>query len=121
MSRSLQQDVHELVMEMDRDVDAAIVEGKHDVAALEAAGFTGDIYTVSDATEGVTALGKRVVREADSIAILTDFDPEGRDLNRRLQEVIPESRNRKIWRKKLGTMLTATGRRDIESLNNLFD
>lgn len=106
---------------MDRDVDAVIVEGERDRAALEAAGFTGTVYTVSDDPAGVPALAKRVLEETDDIAILTDFDPEGRELNRDLQAFIPERVNRKIWRKKLGTLLTADGRRDIESINNLLD
>lgn len=121
MERSLRQDIRDIVGEMDRDVDAVIVEGPHDEEALRTAGFTGDIYTVSNTRDGVTALAERVNAETDSVAILTDFDPEGRELNRELQEAIPESRNQKVWRKKLGSVLTAKGRRDIESINNIFD
>ncbi|MFB6076702.1 MAG: hypothetical protein ABEK12_01060, partial [Candidatus Nanohaloarchaea archaeon] len=67
------------------------------------------------------AFARHVLDQAEYVAILTDFDQEGRELNGRLQELIPERRNRKIWRKKLGKVLTGKGRRDIEAINNIVD
>lgn len=121
MERDLGETVRRLVAEMDDDVEAAVVEGRHDREALRTAGFTGKIYTVSENSGGVTALGREISRSHDAVAILTDFDPEGQDLHAALRDVIPESTVRKVWRKKLGTALTRKGRRDIESINNLLD
>lgn len=110
--------VQELVADMDQDVDAVIVEGPRDREALERAGFTQRIYTCSE-TNGLIGFARSVSDEG-SIAILTDFDEEGKKLNGRLRELIPGSHIQSIWRKKLGRVMTEHGRRDIESLNNVF-
>ncbi|MFB6265824.1 MAG: toprim domain-containing protein [Candidatus Nanohaloarchaea archaeon] len=116
----LEDEVKKLVSRMDRDVEAVIVEGRKDEEAMEKAGFTGKVYTCSENTSGLVSLGRRASRENSSLAILTD-DDEGKKLNRELQEVVPEKINRKIWRKKLGKVLTSEGRRDVESINNVID
>ncbi|MDY6773561.1 MAG: hypothetical protein SVS85_00040 [Candidatus Nanohaloarchaea archaeon] len=115
---NLEREVVSLVEEMDRDVDAVVVEGKRDREAIEEAGFSGRIYTCSQNTDGIASVA-REVREEDSVAILTDFDEEGGDLCGELRDRIPDSKLRKHWRKELGKLLTEKGRRDIESINNL--
>lgn len=115
----LQHDVEELIAAMDEDVDCAIVEGGNDRDALRRAGFTGSIETCSE-TDGFVAFAKRVARTYDRVAILTDYDEEGKELNRKLQAYIPGSRNRKRWRKELGKILTDHGRRDIEAITNVL-
>ncbi len=110
--------VQQLVAEMDRDVDAAIVEGRNDRKALERAGFTSTIHTCTD-TDGLIGFARNVSTEG-SVVILTDFDEEGKALNGRLRDLIPDRSLHPIWRKKLGKLMTEHGRRDIESLNNLF-
>lgn len=113
----LASDVKQLVREMDRDVDAVIVEGQNDRAALQRAGCTTPIYTCSQ-TNGLVGFARDI---ADGrIAILTDFDEEGKRLNGRLRDLLPGKHVRPIWRQKFGKVLTASGRRDIESLNNVF-
>lgn len=118
-SGSLADTVEQLVAEMNGDVDAAVVEGRNDKKALERAGFAHTIYTCSQ-TNGMVDFA-RTVAEEDSVAILTDFDAEGKRLNGRLRDLLPGSHVRPIWRKKLGKLLTEHGRRDIESLNNVFN
>lgn len=111
-------DVERLVHAMNRDVDAVVVEGRNDRTALERAGVTQPIYTCSDAN-GLVAFARTVAQE-DSVAILTDFDAEGKRLNGRLRDLLPGRCVQPIWRQKLGKLLTRHGRRDIESLNNVF-
>lgn len=115
----LKQEVAELIASMGEDVDAVVVEGGNDRDALRRAGFDGVIETCSE-TEGFVAFAKRVARSYDRVAILTDYDAEGKELNRKLQEYLPESQNRKRWRRELGKILTDHGRRDIESITNIM-
>ncbi len=118
MSMQLKTAVQDLVTDMNRDVDAAVVEGQRDREALQKAGFTQPIYTCSQ-SNGLPAFA-RTVTEAGTVVILTDFDQEGKTLNGRLRDLIPGSHVQPIWRKKLGKLMTEHGRRDIESLNNVF-
>lgn len=115
----LRDEVESLVQDIDRDVDAAVVEGGHDREALERAGFSGRIYTCSENSNGVVALGRKIAAENDAVSILTDFDEEGRSLCGKLRDIIPDSDVHRIWRRKLGKLLTRRGRRDIESINNI--
>lgn len=102
---------------MSVEVDAAIVEGPNDERGLRRAGFEKPIYTCSTSS-GLVSFASSVSEQ--EVVILTDFDPAGRRLNARLRELIPESRVRVDWRRRFGRQLTARGRRDVESLNNLF-
>lgn len=115
----LETEVRALVEKMERDVDAVIVEGRRDKDALRAAGFTNTIHTCSDAN-GLVNFARAIPLD-ETVTILTDFDQEGKRLNGRLRDLIPGSQVRPIWRKKIGKLLTEHGRRDIESLNNVFD
>jgi 5S rRNA maturation endonuclease (ribonuclease M5) len=54
------------------------------------------------------------------VSIHTDFDPAGRKLNARLRELLDDSQVDPEWRRPVGAALTPHGRRDIESLTNLF-
>ncbi|SDM63425.1 5S rRNA maturation endonuclease (Ribonuclease M5), contains TOPRIM domain [Halogranum gelatinilyticum] len=110
-------DLLALVAELDDAVDAAIVEGPNDRRGLRTAGFTKRVYTCSEAG-GLAALASRI--DEDRVVILTDFDPAGRRLNARLRELLDDSQVDPEWRRKVGAALTPHGRRDIESLNNLF-
>lgn len=111
--------IEDVVTAMDRDVDAVIVEGKRDETALRRAGFTGDVYTCSTA-DGLIHLARELPHDVD-VAILTDFDQEGRSMHGRLRDAIPGRNVQGVWRKKLQRLLTADGRRDIEALNNVLD
>ncbi|MDY6761966.1 MAG: hypothetical protein SVY41_02875 [Candidatus Nanohaloarchaea archaeon] len=113
--------VEQLVGRMDRDVEAAVVEGGRDRAALEKAEFTGTIYTCSENSNGVVALARRVAQENTAVAVLTDFDPAGKELHGKLRESIPARHVHGIWRQKLAELLTVNGHRDIESINNIID
>lgn len=114
----LAEDVRQLTADMDADVNTVVVEGRNDKVAMERAGFTGTIYTCSE-TNGLVGFARTVAQE-ESVTILTDFDAEGKQLNGRLRDLLPDSMVRPVWRKKFGKLLTRHGRRDIESLNNLF-
>ncbi|SEO22199.1 5S rRNA maturation endonuclease (Ribonuclease M5), contains TOPRIM domain [Halogranum amylolyticum] len=105
------------VRRMSLEVDAAIVEGRNDERGLRRAGFENPIYRCAEA-DGLVAFASSI--SEPEVVILTDFDPAGRRLNARLRELLPGRRVRVDWRRRVGKTLTAHGRRDVESLNNLF-
>lgn len=117
----LQTEIENLIDRMDTDVDAAVVEGKRDREALEGAGFDGRIYTCSENTDGLASLAATLTSDAGQIAVLTDFDEEGRKLCSSLKRMIPGRYLNRVWRKKLGKLLTARGHRDVESINNIVE
>jgi 5S rRNA maturation endonuclease (ribonuclease M5) len=106
-----------MVRTMSVEVDAAIVEGRNDERGLRRAGFEKPVYRCAE-SDGLVAFASSIPEQ--QVVILTDFDPAGRKLNARLRELIPGRRIRVDWRRQVGKELTAHGRRDIESMNNLF-
>lgn len=110
-------DLHELLQRMDRDVEAIIVEGPNDRQALRDTGVTTSIHMCSR-SNGLVGFATSV--DADSIAILTDYDDHGRGLNGKLRELLPDAHVASRWRRELGLHLTQRGHYDIESINNVF-
>ncbi len=110
--------IRELVTDMDATVPTVVVEGKRDRQGLERAGYTGTVRQCSDAS-GIVPFADSL--EGTPVAILTDYDGAGRQLNGRLRELLPARRVDPYWRRELGLLLTQRGRYDIEALNNVFD
>lgn len=110
-------DLRELLQRMDRQVDAVVVEGPNDEAALRRVGVETPIHTCSQ-TNGLAGFASSLPGE--QIAILTDYDDPGQRLNAKLRAYIPDARVDPRWRRELGLLLTQRGRYDIESLNNVF-
>lgn len=109
--------IRDFIAEMDRSVAVAIVEGERDRMGLERAGFTGEIRECATA-QGLRPFAASI--EGDPIAILTDYDSPGRDLNGKLRDLLPDRRVDAYWRRELGLLLTKRGHYDIEALNNVF-
>lgn len=114
---ALNDELRRLVKRMQQDVDAVVVEGPRDREALRSAGFEKPVRLCVTA-DGLVAFARSI--SEDRVAILTDFDTEGKKLNGRLRDLLAGKRVCTIWRKEFGKLLTERGRRDIESLNNLF-
>ena len=111
--KELLRDLREIIEEMNRDLDAVIVEGKHDREALRKLGFEKEILKASRLSSS-DVLDKEV-------SILTDFDKEGNKLRRKiLERVSSKASVKKRFRRKLGKELGLYGRRDVESINNLL-
>lgn len=113
-----EREVRQLLVSMDREVDAIVVEGPNDTSALRAGGVETHIAEC--------ARCRNLDHFADElaggpIAILTDFDDHGRRLNGRLRDLLPDHRVESRWRREVGLLLTQRGRYDIESLNNVFE
>ena len=108
------------VEKIDRDVDAAIVEGYADKKALRKLGFESKIFLSAERT--IEDLAEDVIRGADRVAVLTDFDEHGKEQNRKISQAL----NKEIdvirsARKDFGAQLTSTDRRAVEDVRPLFD
>ena len=108
------------VGKIDRDVDAAVVEGYSDKKALRKLGFESKIFLSAERT--VEDLAEDVIRGADRVAVLTDFDEHGKEQNRKISQAL----NKEIdvirsARKDFGAQLTSTDRRAVEDVRPLFD
>ena len=108
------------VERIDRDVDAAVVEGYADKKALRKLGFESKIFLSAERT--VEDLAEDVIRGADRVAVLTDFDEHGKEQNRKISQAL----NKEIdvirsARKDFGAQLTSTDRRAVEDVRPLFD
>lgn len=73
-----------LVEEMAYEIDAAIVEGSHDEKTLRMSGFSKPIVRCSQTKLSHPELVDHVASRFSSVAILTDFDEKGEEINTKL-------------------------------------
>lgn len=111
--------LEEIVSRVDRDVDAAIVEGYSDRIVLEKLGFSGKIFLSAEKT--LEGLVEDVSRGSDRVAVLTDFDDHGKNqaklISRELDKEIDVLNSA---REEFGKQLTSTGRMAVEDIAPLF-
>lgn len=113
----------DLVREMAAEVDAVVVEGLRDREALRGLGFSGPILLASgngrNRADFIDSIGER----HRIVALLTDFDREGRALAARLRGRLERSGVRVApeWRSRLGELLRGTGRKTVEELAKLAE
>ena len=113
-------DLNSLLEEMEGTVDTVLVEGARDVEALRRLGFHGRIEVCSRVGVSNSDLVEGLARRKD-VVILTDFDGEGRRLNRRLSRLL-ERRGVRVetrFRRAVGRLMAALGVYAIEALDNV--
>ena len=113
-------DLNSLLEEMEGTVDTVLVEGARDVEALRRLGFHGRIEVCSRVGVSNSDLVEGLARRKD-VVILTDFDGEGRRLNRRLSRLL-ERRGVRVetrLRRAVGRLMAALGVYAIEALDNV--
>lgn len=113
-------DLNSLLEEMEGAVDAVLVEGARDVEALRHLGFHGRIEVCSRVGVSNSDLVEGLARRK-AVVILTDFDGEGRRLNRRLSRLL-ERRGVRVetrLRRAVGRLMAALGVYAIEALDNV--
>lgn len=106
-----------LLDEIDEVADAIIVEGQEDDRTLRHLGIRKPIFRASS-SRSQTDLVEDLAKNFRKVIIITDFDREGRSLNRRLTNVL-EKRGltvEKALRKRLGKLLGQLSILTIESL-----
>lgn len=112
--KDLISELRNIVQEMNKELDAVIIEGKHDREALRKLGFEKKILKASIFSSDNLINSK--------VSVLTDFDREGNKLRKKILERIErKAKVRKKFRDKIGQQLGLFGRRDIESITNLIE
>lgn len=108
------------VKKLERDVDAAIVEGYSDKIALRKLGFQSKIFLSAERT--VEDLVEDVSRGAERVVVLTDFDNHGKEQHRKISQALNKELDvMHSLRKDFGAQLTSTGRMTIEAVLPLFE
>ncbi|MFQ6054108.1 MAG: toprim domain-containing protein [Candidatus Bathyarchaeia archaeon] len=110
-----------LLGELEGTVDAVLVEGARDVEALRSLGFRGRFEVCSRVRVTDGDLVEEIALIDGSVAILTDFDEEGRRLNRRLSRLL-ERRGVKVerrLRRDVGRLMAVLGVYAVEALDDV--
>jgi 5S rRNA maturation endonuclease (ribonuclease M5) len=101
-----------IALEMNKELDGVIVEGKKDSDALRALGYTRKIIYPS--LEGLESV--------EVVSILTDFDSEGKKIYKRvLTRLNGFVKVNQHFRIKIYRLLTAYGARNIEAISGILD
>ena len=110
-----------LLGELETLVDVVIVEGPRDLEALRQLGFRGVISLFSQVGVHDADFIDVTSREHGSVAILTDFDEEGRKIDLALSEGFERRglRVEKGMRQEMGRIMAAVKIYAIESLDNI--
>jgi 5S rRNA maturation endonuclease (ribonuclease M5) len=110
-----------LLGELETLVGVVIVEGPRDLEALRQLGFRGVISLFSQVGVPDADFIDAVLRVHGSVAILTDFDEEGRKIDLALSEGFERRgvRVEKGLRSEMGRIMAAIGVYAIESLDNV--
>ncbi|MEM4246170.1 MAG: toprim domain-containing protein [Candidatus Bathyarchaeia archaeon] len=114
-------DLIELLNSINSSVDAVIVEGSRDREALRELGFNGMIEMHSMKGFSEEELVEEIRSKYKSVLLLTDFDEEGRQLNRRLTYIL-ERRGVRVdlgLRRVIGRLMATLGVYSIEDLENI--
>lgn len=96
-----------------------IVEGPRDVEAMRRIGYGGKIEICSKHSVSDSDLVESLARRIASVIILTDFDEEGRRINRDLKRLL-ERKGVKVergLRRQLGRLMAALSIYTIEALD----
>ena len=110
-----------LLGELETLVGIVIVEGPRDLEALRQLGFRGVISLFSQVGVPDADFIDAISRAHGSVAILTDFDEEGRKIDLALSEGFERRgvRVEKGLRREMGRIMAAIGVYAIESLDNV--
>lgn len=114
-------DLSSVLEDVERNRDTTVVEGARDVEALRSLGFRGRIEVCSRVGISDSDLVEEYYRRGRAVFILTDFDDEGRRLNRRLSRLL-ERRGVKVrrrLRRVVGRLMAILGVYAIEALDNV--
>jgi 5S rRNA maturation endonuclease (ribonuclease M5) len=99
-----------LTEKMNDEIPCIIVEGKKDKEALRKIGYRGKIV-----------YAYKLKKVESKVAILTDFDMEGKEIAKKLIKAIGERNVDKNFRNKVRRILKSIGRNDIQSISNLCE
>ena len=112
-----------LLSEIHNYVDVLIVEGIRDVDSLRALGCQADIEVLSHVGINDYDLAEQIASKYNHVLILTDFDEEGLNLNKKFSMIL-ERRGTVVetgLRRRIARLMNTIGVYAIESLDNIRD
>ena len=112
-------ELEELVSEMNYTVDAVVIEGPHDRRTLNRLGYRKPILLCSKVSH--SELVDLISEKFSNVVVLTDFDEEGVQLNRRLSKLL-ERRGVKVdrfYRRRFRRLLKEARISTIEAIYGL--
>ena len=118
--RNAWDELQNLLNELEYMVSTVIVEGLRDVKALRELGFKGQIDVCSQLSVSEPEFSEILSRNNKSVLLLTDYDEEGKKINRHLTKLL-ERQGVKVevgLRRQFGRTLAAIGIYAIEDLDN---
>jgi 5S rRNA maturation endonuclease (ribonuclease M5) len=80
--------IRDLILEIYSAVDAAVVDGAHDRKTLKHLGFDAPVFTRSELS--YVDLADLIAKKFSTVAILTDFDEEGKRANETLNRLFEQ-------------------------------
>ena len=113
----------QLFCELDKYVDVVIVEGLRDVESVKALGCTANLDVLSHSGVNDFDLADELTAKYSNVLVLTDFDEEGLNLNKRFTGIL-EHKGTHVetgLRLRIGRLMAKIGVYAIESLDNIAD
>jgi 5S rRNA maturation endonuclease (ribonuclease M5) len=113
-------EVRLLLSDVGNHVDLILVEGPRDLEALRNLGYSGRTETLSKIGVQSNDLVNAFAENSSNVLILTDFDEEGRVLERRLTEMFEKAgvKVEKGIRRRFGRLMGALRAYEVEDLEN---
>jgi 5S rRNA maturation endonuclease (ribonuclease M5) len=113
-------EVRLLLSDMGKYVDLILVEGPRDLEAIRGLGYDGRAETLSQIGVQSSDLVNALAENCLNVLVLTDFDEEGRALERRLTNMFEKAgvKVEKGMRRRLGRLMGALRAYEVEDLEN---
>lgn len=112
--------IQNVILDIRAEVDIAIVDGADDKKTLKHLGFDNPVFTRSE--HSYLVLANKIAKRYKIVAVLTDFDEEGKLANDRLTKLLLE-RNVQVCtscRETLETVLKVANLTTVEGIYQLL-
>jgi 5S rRNA maturation endonuclease (ribonuclease M5) len=109
-----------LTSHMNYSIDAIIVEGPHDVKTMRLLGYEGELLSFSR-KGSLIDFSDYIAKKFRKVAILTDFDKEGENLNNNFNRLLTDKKvkTEAFFRRKFRGLLKKANLSTIESIYSL--
>jgi 5S rRNA maturation endonuclease (ribonuclease M5) len=116
-------EVRLLLSDMGKYVDLILVEGPRDLEAIRGLGYHGRAEMLSHIGVQSNDLVNALAENCLNVLVLTDFDEEGRALERRLTNMFEKAgvKVEKGVRRRLGRLIGALRAYEVEDLENAME
>jgi len=116
-------EVRLLLSDMGKYVDLILVEGPRDLEAIRGLGYDGRAEMLSQIGVQSSDLVNALAENCLNVLFLTDFDEEGRALERRLTNMFEKAgvKVEKGMRRRLGRLMGALRAYEVEDLENAME